>query len=344
METYTISLAKCFNRCKREFKLRYVDRITPLRQPAPAAFGTIFHAGLEQWWLAWREIHLGQERDPLWSALDAAKAKFGGVAEEAELNHFDLIRAEELLLGYHFRWSPAMESRAIQVVGAEMEFRAPLRNPETGRSSRTFELAGKIDAIVLWDERYWIVEHKTTSKDIGPESSYWNKLRLDGQVSTYFDGAAVLGFAPAGCLYDVARRPGQKPLQAQPEENRRYNKDGSLRKGTRTEDETPEEFRERIRSSIAEDPNKFYQRGEVVRLEPELHEARRDAWVTADTVRQTKNLGAYPRNSDACERYNSFCEYYRICTGAADPTDQTLFRIRGRTHTELSPEFTDLAE
>jgi hypothetical protein len=47
---------------------------------------------------------------------------------------------------------------------------------------------------------------------------------MDGQVSTYFDGAASLGLDVAGCIYDVIGKPGIRPLQATPVEARKYTK------------------------------------------------------------------------------------------------------------------------
>jgi hypothetical protein len=49
-----------------------------------------------------------------------------------------------MIRGYHARWS----GDALEVVAIEREFVAPLVNPTTGAASRTFCLAGKLDAIV----------------------------------------------------------------------------------------------------------------------------------------------------------------------------------------------------
>lgn len=69
-----------------------------------------------------------------------------------------------------------------------------------------------------------IVEHKTSSSDVEEGSSYWKRLRLDAQVSTYMVGARALGFEPVGVLYDVIRKPRFKPMKATPVEARAYTK------------------------------------------------------------------------------------------------------------------------
>jgi hypothetical protein len=69
-----------------------------------------------------------------------------------------------------------------------------LINPATGRASQTRQLGGKLDVLVRdQDSRALIIEHKTSSEDLGPGSDYWRRLRMDPQISTYFVGARALG-------------------------------------------------------------------------------------------------------------------------------------------------------
>jgi|GEM_PF-1241617 len=69
-----------------------------------------------------------------------------------------------------------------------------------------------------------VIEHKTASTDVEDGSPYWKRLRLDSQVSNYYDGARALGMPPDGVLYDVIRKPRIKPLKATPVEARKYTK------------------------------------------------------------------------------------------------------------------------
>jgi hypothetical protein len=97
-----------------------------------------------------------------------------------------------MLRGYDARW---LEDTVLyDVLAVEEEFSTPLVNPETGSASRTWTLGGKVDAIVREKAtgRVLLVEHKTTSEAIGPGSEYWRRLRIDAQVSIYFDGAAAI--------------------------------------------------------------------------------------------------------------------------------------------------------
>lgn len=249
------------------------------------------------------------------------------------IDPFDLVRAECMLIGYHERW----KDEPYAVLGVEQEFRAPLINPDTGAASRTWQLAGKLDALVrdLTDGRVLIVEHKTTSADVGPGTDYIKRLRLDGQVSIYFEGAAALGLEPAACLYDVLVKPGQRPLKATPIENRKYTKDGRLYAAQRDRDETAAEYRERVMTTIAEDPNGHYLRAEVVRLDSERDEARAELWQQGRMIRENQLAGRHPRNPDACVRFGRTCEYFGVCTGEASLTDPVLFQRATCVHPEL---------
>jgi len=247
---------------------------------------------------------------------------------------YDLAKAEAMLRGYDARWN----DEPLEVLAVEAEFRAPLINPDTTAASRTWRLGGKIDAIVR-DRNTGavsIVEHKTTVADAGPGSDYIKRLRLDGQVSIYFDGALALGHSVIGCIYDVLVKPAQRPLLATPPENRKYTKDGRLYANQRDTDETPEEYFGRVVDAIAEDPNRFYLRAEVVRLNGDIREAQADHWALGRSLRENHLAGRYPRNPDACVRYGRTCEYFGVCTGEASLDDWQQFKQAEEIHPELS--------
>lgn len=113
-----------YRSCPRKYLYSYVQRRRPLVTPHALTFGTLIHAGLEVWWST---VDLGATLAAVQGAPDP----------------FDVVRAEELLRGYHARWS----EEPIRVLAVERPFVVPLVNPETGAASRTFELAGKCDAI-----------------------------------------------------------------------------------------------------------------------------------------------------------------------------------------------------
>lgn len=247
---------------------------------------------------------------------------------------YEVARAEVMLRGYHERW----RDEPYQVLAVEQEFCAPLINPDSGWPSRTWQLAGKIDALVrdLRDDRKLIVEHKTTSTDVGPGSEYLQRLRLDSQISVYFEGAAALGHQVDACLYDVLVKPGQRPLRATPEHARKYTREGKLYAAQRDRDETPWEYRTRLVEAIMADPNGYYLRAEVVRLEAERNEARAELWQQGRMIQENRLAGRHPRSPDACVRYGRLCEYFPVCTGEADMWQDARYERATFVHPELA--------
>jgi hypothetical protein len=223
-----------------------------------------------------------------------------------------------------------------ETIGTEIRFDAPLMNPETGGTSKTFHLAGKIDALAKEKTtgKVVIVEHKTTGQDIGPGSDYWRKLPIDGQVSGYYCGAQALDHEASTCLYDVIRKPTIKPYKATPEEKRKYNKDGSLSKACRENDETPDEWYERLSADIASRPDYYYARIEISRSDNDLLEYLFDMWAVGREIADAERIGRWSRNPNACSVYGS-CEYFDVCTGCASLEDVTLFRKAETANEEL---------
>jgi len=315
----TASETRTFRRCMREHHYSYRLGYRSAQRAQPLAFGTLVHVGLEAWW-----SHGGNDR--LAAAIDAMATLC------ADMDPFDLVTARVLLHGYDARWG----AEPIETVAVESEFRCNLTNPATGATSKTYSLGGKIDAIARKDGQTFIIEHKTTSEEIGLGSPYWQRLRLDSQVSVYFEGARSLGHDVAGCIYDVIRKPGIRPLKATPEESRKFTKTGALYATQRATDETPEEYGARLAEDIASNPDRYYQRGTVVRLDGEMADAAADVWQIARVMRESELESRYPRNPDACMRYGRPCDFFDVCTGAASLDDETRFRRASRKHEELA--------
>lgn len=248
---------------------------------------------------------------------------------------YDLARAEALLTGYHCRWVEDM-ARYV-VLGVELEFSAPLRNPETGAMSRTWNLGGKLDALVqdVVTGLVFVVEHKHTTMDAGPGSDYVKRLRMDGQVTVYWSGAKALGHDVGGCVYDVLVKPGQRPYKATPEESRKYTKAGTLYANQREADETPDEYRARLMEAISAEPNAFFLRAHVERLEDELRDGMADIWETGRAMREGELAHRHPRNPGACVRYGRTCEFFTVCAGEGSLDDARLYRRSERVHEEL---------
>lgn len=177
----------------------------------------------------------------------------------------------------------------------------------------------RIDVEVGAVMRTFAMEHKSTSEDVGAGSMFWKRLRLDTQSSNYFDALRDLGYEPDGLLFDLLRKPGLRPLEVN---------------SKRSAPESPEAYRDRCVADIAADPDKYYQRGIVVRLEDEERDAAHDAWQTAEQIRYSRNAERWPRNPDSCIQYGRPCDYWEVCAGERDIRDSMFFEA-GPIHPEL---------
>lgn len=316
----TNSELRTFRRCAREWRYAYRLRRRPLQRAEALRFGTLLHHALEAWWKS--------EPYPE-SRLCAAIKAIEDHAAAAECDAYDRVDAEELMLGYTARWGDDPRTP----VAVEAQFETALVNPTTGAESRTFRLGGKLD-VVFADS---FMEHKSTSEDIELGGDYWERVSaLDAQVSTYKVGARALGIADAECTYDVIRKVSLRPKRATPVEKRQYTKTGALYANQREHDETPDEYRVRVRDHIAENPARYYARGELVRLKHDEDEHGADVWWTARSMREAELQGRYPRNPDACMRFGRRCDYFEVCSGRAAIDDDTKFRTASEAHEELA--------
>jgi hypothetical protein len=226
----------------------------------------------------------------------------------------------------------------------------------------------------------WVIEHKTTAEDCRPGSTYWKRLVLDSQCSNYDDGVRSRGDAvikkpstkPAKATplesrdyikekSRACKACGKKNPPPGPHIETVKNDDGSTREvecvngrivtdpggrlhaNMRDRDETPEEYFWRLIADIAADPEKYYQRGEVVRLDDERNENAADVWAVGEQIRASEKMGRWPRNVDACDQYGSFCTYWPVCSGETTIDDPAYYRD-AEEHEELSEAKTSLVD
>ena len=321
MQKLTNSARNKFAACHRAYQLFYVQGKRPVIPSDALGFGTAMHALLEGVW---------------GGSSSRAKGDGDGVPSFNTGDPYRDMTLKALYEGYLDRWERDDDER-FEKVAAEVYFEAPLMNPETGGISKTWVLAGKIDAIAREKSsgKLYIIEHKTTSQDIGPGSDYWRRLAIDGQVSGYYVGAQANGYDVDNCLYDVIRKPTIKPYKATPEDKRKYNKDGSLSKTCREFDETPEEWYHRLELDIIQRPDYYYARVEVARSADDLTDYLFDMWAVGREIADAQRLGRFSRNPQNCQSYGK-CEFFDVCSGCADIDDVTLFRNAEDPNEELT--------
>ncbi len=187
-QVLTHSRLSCFRACPRRHYIRYELGIRPMESEYAARVGTAFHRALE--------------------AEDKGLDVEAVLAENAP-DAYDLAVVAAMVNGHRERW----QGEPLEVVASELSIELPLVNPETGAATPLFRMAGVIDRIVrLGDGRLALMEYKSTSRDFSPGAEYWTALHLDQQLSIYVLAARALGHNIDTILYDVTRRPGQRPV------------------------------------------------------------------------------------------------------------------------------------
>lgn len=293
----TNSRLRAFRRCPRYHQHAYVDLVRPVEQSYALRFGTLIHLALEAWWL--------NPENRLRAAMNALET----ACSNEKFDEWDRIKAEELTCGYHARW----EDQPYETIAVEKEFSIPIDGGHT--------LGGKFDALANRDGRTYIIEHKTTSESLELGGEYYRRVSvLDSQVSTYYRAAKALGYNElAGCVYDCILRVALRPYKA-----------GKTRKA----DETPDEYRLRVRTDIAENPEKYYARYDIRRTERDETEAARDLGRTIRHLEIAIEEGSY-RNPDACRMFGSACSYLSVCEGTESLDNPLKFRRAERANEEL---------
>lgn len=148
LELWTSSRGRSFRACQRMHYFRYVQRIVALTERAPLRFGTGFHIAIEQYWLA-----------PSGAGLEAA------MAAAVLPDPFDQAKLRAMVFGYCLGWDVRRPGYIAKVIAVELQYTTPMINPASGRPSRTWVRAGKVDVkVLLVDGRVAVIEHKMRSR------------------------------------------------------------------------------------------------------------------------------------------------------------------------------------
>lgn len=322
-ELLTHSRQAAFKSCRKKHYYSYELGLRRIEEARALRMGSAFHAGIEQ---------LGHGKG-VRAACEAVRAYYTHCPDH--FNAYDwAIECETILrlvCAYEWRWNGA----AIQYVKTEFAFQLPMINPETGKSTPIFDLAGKIDGIVrLEDGRLAVKETKTMSEDIGPDSAVWRRLRMDLQISLYIHAARRMGFAVDTVLYDVVRKPAIAPTpvplldddglkivrDAAGERVRNttgkkeWRQTGDNDKGyiLQTRPMRVEEWGAKLTDDIVSRPDFYFARVEIPRMDQDIEEAQAELWDVQQAIREAQRSGRWYRTVD--RNTCPYCSYFNICS------------------------------
>lgn len=280
-DIWTASRLKAYHTCPMKEALRYRMKLAPLATREALTFGRAIHKGVEL-----RSVEAG---------LEALGTVFPGSQAEADEMEITRVTAEALLRGY-MNLYPAFERHE-----PEKLFRMPFRTP-AGRSSTRKVMMGKIDdiAYVGNSDDCWVVEYKTASK---LDATYFDRLYVDTQITTYMLAAERMGYHPVGVIYRVLRKP-------------------ALRKGQK---ESLEQFLTRLEADIAARPEFYFMERRLYRTTDDLADFEKQLYYETRQADENYRKGLCYKHSTACSMYGR-CEYLPLCMGEAGAV--AMFEIK----------------
>ena len=323
----TYSALNTFPNCPRKYKHRYIDNLRPRMKVESLSFGSVIHSAIELWY---RSVN---DANRLWKALDFIDRSFPERAtDENQMAGWHLARA--MFTGYASRY-PTEDFTIIEV---EKTFTGQIRNPDTGRCSQTFVMAGKADAIVQLHDGMYLLEHKTAASIDG---NYLDKLWTDTQIALYSYYLRELGYPIVGIIYNVLlkSRLKQSPGETQDEYEARHaelaakNKSGKST-AKRQMPETNEEFQGRL-SAWYSKPEAFH-REFIYLSEERLAMLQDEVWEITQQYLDARRRGKWLLNTSSCFSYQRPCEYLSYCQSGFNPNvAENLYEIT-LPHEELN--------
>ena len=248
-----------------------------------------------------------------WNGKSYDEALADAVPEGCGFDEYTMATISALLAAYYDVYGQAETFGSLH---PEVQFKSDL--------SEGWTAEGKIDGLgSLKDGRSAIIESKTTSDSVAPDSGYWQRLSFNSQVLQYVKEARVLGWDIACVYYDVTRKPMIQPKQVNDLDEqglkivedvagvRQFRKDGvtpiqsgDAEKGwtIKSHIETAEEFCDRLYKDVLSRPDFYFCRKEVPVIEQELESFRRQRLAIAGMIKSLRESESWMRIAGASDK------------------------------------------
>lgn len=275
----------CFQRCQREWQYRYLERWAPIREPQPLLDGRAVHECLAAHWRG-SEVDTAVLSSPqLRALLTAYRAYWGSTLASPVCGiEFDAVKVDVPFVWYS------------------------LHTPTAWYLPQSLDVVGVYDAVLYKSVTpVAIVEHKTTSREISPGSEYWRELSTgNSQASTYCLASGL------PIIWDALHKTGIQRRAATELAKRKITRMGRLYANQRDSDESDEELFSRAYDSIAESPERYFQRALIVRTDRERSEFVRDLSILYQDI-ERKRHEPTSRNPEACHAFGRPCDFFSVC-------------------------------
>lgn len=331
----TYSALNTFRNCPRKYKNRYLDNLRPRERTEALSFGSVMHTSIELWYRS------GSAKSRLSDVLAYIDAVFENRVVNPNATALWHL-ATAMMRGYARRY----ETEGFEVVEVEKEFVGEIRNPDTGRQSQTFRIAGKVDAIVRCHDGLYLLEHKTAST---VDANYLDKLWTDTQIALYCYYLRELGYPIVGVIYNVlvkcrlkqGRGETQAEFEARKAELAAKNKNGKST-AKRQLPESDAEFQARLGDWYARP--EAYHREFIYLSEDRLAMLQDEVWEITQQYLDARRRGKWLLNTSNCFSYQRPCEYLAYCqSGFNANVADNLYEIvlpneeLSRANSEASP-------
>ena len=203
--------------CPQKWLLRYGLGLRPVGRIRVFDLGSLVHAGLEHYFGTPNLQRSETDLERALSAIDAYRLAMTKQAlESANLSESgagsyidpalidglaeDAATAKRLVASYHEFWNPMhTEGEEWEVIAVEGTYSAQISNTD-GKRLNGIDFAGKVDMVVKYHDRIFIVEHKTTA---GSATEWIEKNRRNPQTRSYAWLLRQNGIDVDGVIYDI---------------------------------------------------------------------------------------------------------------------------------------------
>jgi hypothetical protein len=306
----TYSALNTFRNCPRKYKNRYLDNLRPRERAEALSFGSVIHTAIELWYRS-------QDTE---SRLPDVLAYIDDAFENRVVDSNQMVQwhlATAMIRGYAEQYA----TEDFEVVEIEKEFVGEIRNPDTGRQSQTFRIAGKVDGIVRCHDGLYLLEHKTAST---VDASYLDKLWTDTQIALYCYYLRELGYPIVGVIYNVLLKSRLKQGKGETQEEYEVrhaelaakNKSGKST-AKRQMPETDDEFQARLTEWYSR-PEAFH-REFIYLSEDRLAMLQDEVWEITQQYLDARRRGKWLLNTSNCFSYQRPCEYLAYCQSGFNP-------------------------
>jgi hypothetical protein len=204
----------------------------------------------------------------------------GSVPSDAPLSTRDLAVLEILAEGYRKLYWPEDVEREVALVYKNVR--------------------GSLDG--LGDS--FLIESKLTRSRVDWE--YWEKISFNQQVMLYMFLAKMNGYSVDRVVYDVTRRPMQRPRKT----------------------ENEQKFLARVADEVYERRHEYFQRRTYYYTDEELEHNFENMQRIVGSMPVPGDY--YPEHRNSCGAFGKLCEFFEVCTGTEELTNEELYAVRKR--------------